>query len=115
MQGLEQRILQALTSFQIPIYYADVDDIDLESMHYFYYRETRLSRNGTGHLIQTYEIAYVSQGEDNLKEEDIIMAIEGKGFKFRDAYYERVKLESTNTMVDIVVFSFTKPLKRSGA
>lgn len=114
MHGLEQKIIQALDIFNLPIYYAEIPSEEITNMHYFYFRETGLTRNGTAHLTQTYEVAYVSVEQDDLMEEEIIQALESKNFKFRDAVYERVKLESTNQFVDLVVFAISKPIIKSG-
>ncbi|WP_130806517.1 hypothetical protein [Senegalia massiliensis] len=112
MNGNGDLITKALEQFNLPIYYAEVPEDELSNMNYFYYREVGLSKNTNGFFTQTYEIAYVSTMQENFMEEDIIEALESKRFKFQRAYYERVKLESTNQHVDIVIFNVTKPLKR---
>lgn len=112
MLGGDTRLVQALESFDIPVYYAEVPDDELENMNYFYYRETRLDRDKAAYFKQTIEIAYVSMYQENFMEEEIIEAIEGSGFRFQNINYERIKLQQTNNFIDLVIFTFTKPLKR---
>lgn len=106
------RIVEALEKFNLPIFYEEVPEDELDSMNFFYYRPVRLERNGTSHFIQTFEIAYVSAYQEDLKEEEIIDALESKGLKFRSANYNRLQMIKTSDYVDIVIFTVTTPWRR---
>lgn len=106
------RIIQALEPFELPIYYAEVPEDQLDNMNFFYYRETQLSRSGSAHFLQTLEVAYVSQNQDDLMEEDIIDSLEKNGLKFQSASYNRVQMVKTSEFVDIVIFTVTRPWRR---
>lgn len=106
------RIVKALEPFGLPIYYEEIPEDQLDNMNFFYYRPARLERSGTAHFVQTMEVAYVSVYQDDLKEEEIIDALESNGLKFRYADYNRVQMVKTSEFVDIVIFTVTRPLKR---
>lgn len=106
------KIIKALEPFGLPIFYAEIPEDQLDDMNFFYYRETQLTRSGTAHFIQTIEVAYVSENQDNFKEEEIIDALEKNGFKFQSATYDRVQMVKTSTFVDIVIFTVTRPWRR---
>lgn len=112
MKNHNNLIVEALTPFDIPLYYADVPEDILDNMNYIYYRESSLQRDKGFHFIQIYEVAYVSQYQDDLMEEEMIDAIEKKGFKFRSGVYDRLKLTETTDFIDIFVMTFAKPIKR---
>lgn len=106
-------IVEALNPFDIPIYYNEVPEDALDKMEYIYYRETQLNRSTVATFTQHFEVAYISQYKDSLKEEQFINAIEKKGFLYQTGLYERLKLGQTTGVIDIFIMTFTKPVKRS--
>lgn len=108
----DERVVKALEKFELPVFYAEIPENEIDDMNFFYFRETTLERSGTAHFLQTIEVAYVSTYQENLKEEEIIDSLEKNGLKFRRANYERVQMAKTNTFVDVVIFEVTRPLKR---
>lgn len=107
-----ERIVTALEPFGLPIFQNEIPEDKLDDMNFFYYRPVRLERNGTAHLLQVLEVAYVSEYQEDLQEEEIIDALESKGLKFRIADYDRVQMVKTSAFVDIVTFTVVRPLKR---
>ena len=106
------KIVKALEPFGLPIFYEEIPEDQLENMNFFFYRPTRLERNGTAHFLRTWEVAYVSEFQEDLKEEEIIDSLESKGLKFQQADYNRVQMAKTSRVVDIVIFTVTTPIKR---
>lgn len=106
------RIVKALEPFKLPIYQNEIPEDQLDDMNFFYYRPARLDRSGTAHFLQTMEVAYVSEYQEDLREEEIIDALERNGLKFKHADYDRVQMVKTSSFVDVVVFTVTRPLRR---
>jgi len=110
---MENLIIEALSGFNLPIYNQDVPDDELTNMHYFYFRKTNMTRSGTGYAVVQFEVAYVSTNQEDMMEDEVIEALEGKGFKWQDTDYERIRMESTNSFADIIIHRITKPKKRA--
>lgn len=106
------KIVKALEPFGVPIFYEEIPEDQLNSMDFFYYRPVRLERNGTAHFTEVLEVAYVSEYQGDMKEEEIIDALEANGMKFRQADYSRVQMAKTSAHVDIVVFTVARPKRR---
>lgn len=107
------KIVQALEErFGINVYYAEVPELEEDSYNYFYFKEDKLKKNGVKYLTQIVQVAYVSENQDDLKEIEIIDCLESIKLHFEDADYERVQRDDTNNFVDVVMFNFTRPLKK---
>lgn len=108
-----EKIVKALqTKFGLNVYYAEVPEQEENIYNYFYFIENKLETNGVKFLTQTVMVAYVSENEDSLKELEIIDCLEDIKLHFDHAEYSRVQRQDTNNFVDMVMFYFTRPLKK---
>lgn len=105
-----EEIVNKLEEFNLPVFYGEIDENEIKSYNFFYYREERL-KGSERYLTQEIHIFYVSMNQSDLMESEIISALKSIRLHFDEAFYDRLKIDKTSNYVDVVTFVCTRKMR----
>lgn len=84
---------------------------EVEDYNYIIIRKRRLNKNNCKSYTRTIEIAYIFDGEQKIKDSEIINKFEGIGLNFNYMESDDFQVANTNKWVDSNTYFFERPEK----
>lgn len=107
----DERIVEALQTFSLPIGDKRIYENEVEDYNYFIIRKGRLTRNNCASYTKTIEIIYVYEGEQTIPDKQIIEAMERIRLNFKYMEPDDFRVANTNKWVDMNTYVFERPEK----
>ncbi|MBP3463794.1 MAG: hypothetical protein J6K45_04865 [Clostridia bacterium] len=105
----DNKIIQVAESFKLPVGNQRIYENEVEDYNYIIIRKGTLKKNNCGSYVRTIEIIYVYDGEQTIKDSEIIKAFEDINLRFIQMDPDDIKVGDTNKWVDMNTYIFERP------
>ncbi len=105
----DEKIIQVAESFKLPVGTQRIYENEVEDYNYIIVRKGTLKRNNCCSYTRTTEIIYVFDGEQVIKDSQIIKAFENIGLRFIQMEPDDIRVGETNKWVDMNTYIFERP------